>query len=97
VTSFLRHIVFKLQLGCFVLGLWPKKVYLPQVFCFLFWNVLGPLIDLLFFSVSMCKHCTLHILNLGLVAVANGSVLKLGFSKQALHVELFYCILLGPA
>lgn len=34
VTSFLRHIVFKLQLGCFVLGLWPKKVHLPQVFCF---------------------------------------------------------------
>ncbi|CAJ1354698.1 unnamed protein product, partial [Effrenium voratum] len=38
------------------------------------WPV-GPYLKLRFFDVSTLKHCTLHILNLGLCAVANGGCL----------------------
>ena len=31
--------------------------------------------DLHFFNISLLKHCTLHIVNLGLLGVANGAVL----------------------
>lgn len=38
----------------------------------------GPLLNLDFFDVNILKHCTLHILNLGLLGVSNGSALQLG-------------------
>ena len=38
----------------------------------------GPLLALDFFDVNLLKHCTLHILNLGLLGVSNGSALQLG-------------------
>ncbi|CAL1169044.1 unnamed protein product [Cladocopium goreaui] len=36
----------------------------------------GPLIDLDYFDISTLQHCTLHILNLTLLGVANGSTLS---------------------
>ncbi|CAK9075021.1 Uncharacterized protein SCF082_LOCUS36433 [Durusdinium trenchii] len=36
----------------------------------------GPLVQLSFFEVSLLKGCTLHILNLGMLAISNGSVLN---------------------
>ena len=36
--------------------------------------------DLYFFNVSLIKHCTLHILNLGLLGVSNGSALQPGIN-----------------
>ena len=38
----------------------------------------GPLVDVYFFNMSLLKGCTLHILNLGLMGVSNGSTLQLG-------------------
>ncbi|CAK9073024.1 unnamed protein product, partial [Durusdinium trenchii] len=32
-----------------------------------------PLVDLYFFNISVIKNCTLHVINLGLLGVANGS------------------------
>lgn len=37
-----------------------------------------PLVQLYFFNIDLIKHCTLHILNLGLLGVSSGSVLQLG-------------------
>ena len=48
---------------------------------FMFWIICahcqGPLIDLYFFNISLIKHCTLHIVNLALLGISNGSVLHL--------------------
>ena len=49
----------------------------------------GPLVDIYFFDVEMLKHCTLHVLNLGLLGVSNGSALPLGPEPVlvVVHVE----------
>ena len=39
--------------------------------------VRGPWVDLEFFDVSILAHCTLHILNLKLLGISNGSALPL--------------------
>lgn len=38
----------------------------------------GPLTDLAFFDVDIIQHCTLHVVNLTLLAICNGSCLLLG-------------------
>ena len=53
-------------------------------------NCSGPLIDLHFFSVCLLKHCSLHIINLGLLGVCNGSVLRLRWTSYDLKcVSMF--------
>ncbi|CAJ1425208.1 unnamed protein product, partial [Effrenium voratum] len=44
----------------------------------------GPLVDLHFFHISLIKHCTLHILNLRMLGVCNGSTLAM-----LLHMHVF--------
>lgn len=34
--------------------------------------------DIHYFDISLIKHCTLHVLNLKMVLIANGSSLPLG-------------------
>ena len=46
------------------------------------------MVDLDFFSVSLLKHCTLHILNLTLLGISNGSVLTLGLYQAIGHLPL---------
>ena len=36
----------------------------------------GPLVGLHFFSISSIKHCSLHVLNLGLLHISNGSTMN---------------------
>lgn len=50
----------------------------------------GPLINLHFFSVTMLRRCTLHILNLTLLGVANGSVLFFGVIEDFLLCNPFF-------
>ena len=52
-----------------------KKIFWLNVAVWL--DSQGPLIDLYFFDVSLLKHCTLHIVNLTLLGISNGSVLLL--------------------
>lgn len=59
-------------------GFWKSTL---QILLLCFWRARllesGPLVDLHFFEISTLKHCTLHILNLGLLGISNGSSLSL--------------------
>ena len=42
----------------------------------------SPLVDLYFFNITLIKNCTLHVINLGLLGVANGGALGLLLDLQ---------------
>ena len=60
---------------------------LPQPVC--------PWADLHFFHVDLLKHCTLHILNLGLLAISNGGALLL-VCKTGFSCKFHCCDIKGP-
>lgn len=78
-------------------------------FMIMFWIICahcqGPLIDLYFFNISLIKHCTLHIVNLSLLGISNGSVLHLiliatqvqfclGSQPTSQHGNMWFCFVL---
>ena len=56
------------------------KIYVCwQLVIFACFEASGPLVDLYFFSLGTLKHCTLHIVNLGILHISNGSAMCLGW------------------